>query len=473
MKHPQMIKRLAIIILLLALIISPRIILGLRNEKLAIQAIATEDFKFISNQFDLAVNRLFWREDLWEILALMKSRAGEDEEAINAYQKAKEENALSASGWDLFGFALWCTNRHEEAFAIWQEGLENYPNHFEFYKRLTMYYRETGNTSAEKDAIEHWLAFGQETEDTASFHYRLGLFLMGDSPEKALDELTLAARVDEEFAPVVETLRTSLNLALLESDPAEKMILLGRGLALAEEWQLAAETFHNATQAHPESASAWAWLGEAKQHLAQDPLPDLDKALDLQPDSTLIRSLRGLYWQRQGNLTEALREFQVAAALEPENPNWQSALGEIYARSGDLPPALAAYEQATALAPEVSLYWQLLALFSVQYAVQLEDIGLPAAQKAVDLHPEDATFIDTLGWVYFGMNQDEDAEKQFLHALELDPNLSAAHLHLGMFYLKRGHRDLAHQSLLRARELSSSDFVGEQAARLLDEYFNE
>ena len=199
----------------------------------------------------------------------------------------------------------------------------------------------------------------------------------------------------------------------------------------------------------------------------------LNKAFDLQPDSTLIRSLRGLYWQRQGNLEEASQEFQVAVELEPGNPNWQSMLGEIYARSGDLPLALVAYEKATVLAPEDPLYWHFLALFSVQYAVQLEETGLPAAKKAVALDSKNATFMDTLGWIYFGLERDEDAEEQFLRALQLDSNLGAAHLHLGMFYLKHNHMNLAYQSLLHASELSQSDFVREQAVRLLDEYYQD
>ena len=468
-----MVKKLVIIILLLMLIIFPRVILGTRNEKLAWEAIATDDYIVVSDQFELAANRLFWRNDLWETVGFMKTRAGKAEEAIVAFEKARKESHLSSLGWDVLGLELWHIDRYDDALATWQEGLKKYPNCITFYNRFAMYYREAGNRPAEKDAIENFLAFGQETEDTAYFNYRFGLFLIMDSPEDALAYLTLAAHADEEFAPVVETLRTSLNLALLESDPAEKLILLGRGLALAEEWQFAAEIFTNATQAYPTNASAWAWLGEAKGHIGENPLSDLDKAIDLQPDSLLVCSLRSLYWQRQGNFEKALEDIQVVVDLEPENPHWQSVLGEIYARAGNLPPALAAYQYAVDLEPENPLYWHLLALFSVQYTVQLEDVGLPAAQKALALSPENATFTDTLGWIYLGLNQRDDAEKELLHALELDPNLDMAHLHLGIFYLKHSHRDLAYQSLSHARDFSENLFVIEQATRLIEEYFSE
>ena len=338
---------------------------------------------------------------------------------------------------------------------------------------MALYYREIGDWPAEKDAIEHWFSDRQAQGDFAHLHYRLGLLLMLDSPKEALDELLLAARLDGEFAPVVETLRTSLNLASLESDSAGKQILLGRGLALVGEWRLGAEIFTNATHAHPESASAWAWLGEAKQHIGGNPLPDLDKAISLEPNLILIRSLRSLYWRRQGNFEKALQDIKIVISLEPENAHWQSALGEVYALAGDLPPALAAYEKAISLEPENPLYRYLLSLFSVQYTVQLADVGLPAAQKALELSPENALYTDTLGWVYLELGQDESAESAFLRALELDPELASAYLHLGHFYLKHSHKELAYQALVQARDLSQEAFVKEQALRLLDAYFQE
>ena len=468
-----MAKKIILIILLLFLIISPRIILGLRNEQVARQAMRSDDLAKATKEFELAAYRLFWRGDLWNEVGKANSINGQREEALFAYRKAQEKGVLSAFGWDILGQESWQQGNRENALNLWLDGLAHYPDYSEFYSHLAKAYREKGDYTAERDALENRLKFENDTSETAPLHYRLGVLLMLDSPEEALDELNRAARLDEVFAPVVGTLRASLDLARLESDPAESILLLGRGLALVGEWQLAELMFTRATQAYPANASARAWLGEAKQHLEADALSDLEQALNLNPNSVLVRSLRGLYWQRQGNLEKALQEFQVAVKIEPENPNWHTALGEIYARSGDLQSALSAYQQAVSLAPKNPFYWQLLALFSADYAVQLEDIGLPAAEKAVLLRTEEAEFADTLGWVYFGLGRDEEAEAQFLIALRLNPDLGAAHLHLGMLYLKRNHLGLAYQSLLTARDFSSETWVVEQASRLLDEYFQE
>ena len=469
----QVVKKLVIVAILGIFISSPRIVFGFRNERLAQAAVHRDDYARAAEEFTLAAHRLFFRADLWNDVGKFNLLLGEKEKAVIAYNAAKEKKRLSAFGWYFLGTELWGDGYHEDALALWQEGLASYPTYFEFYSRLAMAYREKGNYSLERDALENRLRFDGNAEDIAYSNYRLGMLLMLDESESALDELRLAANMDDGFAPAVETLRVSLNLALLENDPVESIILLGRGLALVEEWQLAAVVFYNATQAQPESASAWAWLGEAKQHLNQNALPDLDKALDLAPDSVLVRSLRGLYWQRLGNLDNAVNEFLIASALEPENPYWHTALGDAYARSGDSLLALAAYEQATSLSPNDPFYWNLLALFSANYAMNPEEIGLFAAEQAISLRPEEVAFIDTLGWVYFILGKDEKAEEEFMRAIDLNPNFGAAHLHLGMLYLKRNHPSLAYESLLRARNLSDDAIVDEQATRLLDEYFQE
>jgi len=469
-----MLKRIVIIIILLTLIISPRIALGFHNEKIARQAESKGDYERAAENYELAVNRLFWRTDLWEKAGWMRRNNVQIPEVITNFEKAIVRGALSAEGWETLGLAYIMQDETEKALDIWYQGIAKFPTHGDFYTNLASVYHRDGDVSAERDTLELWLTHRKEVHNDAGyFHYRYGLLLFAISPEEALDELLLASRLDDEFAPVVETLRTSLNLASLESDPAEKQILLGRGLALVGELELAAEIFTNATQAYSESASAWAWLGEAKQHIGENPLPDLDKALGLDPNSTLIRSLRSLYWRRQGNFEEALKDIEVVISLEPENAYWQSDLGEVFALAGDLPPALAAYEKAISLEPENPLYWHFLSRFSVEHSVQLADVGLPAAQRALELSSENALYVDTLGWIYLELDQDEDAEAALLHAVELNPDLASAHLHLGRFYLKHSHQELAYPALVHARDLSQEGSVKEQALRLLEAYFQE
>ena len=468
-----MYKKIIILILLLTLIASPRFLFGWQNLSAAQKAEQASEDTRAAEQYQLAAQRLFWKDDLLNNAAQAYLRAGQREEAIRTYQLAQKEGALSALGYDLLGQAAWEQDDLQTAYDLWQEGQARYPNYLAYQIRLAFYYREKGNYTAERDSLSQWLQKKEPEPTDAPYYYRLGILFILDDPTRAQEMLDKAARADEQFASVVETLRATLNLAALAESPAENMITRGRGLGLAEEWQLAASLFYDATQTEPGNASAWAWLGEAYYHLGEDSLPALDKALSLQPKSDVVRSLRGLYFQREGELERALGEFEAAASQDPENEYWQIAIGENYARLGNLPPALAAYEEAVKLAPANAEVWNSLALFSAEYGVQVEEVGLPAAQRAVALSPENAVFADTLGWVNLTLANDEEAEKFFLHALSLDPELAKAHLHLGIFYLESQRRALAYRSLLDARRLGENTPVAAEAARLLQTYFNQ
>jgi tetratricopeptide (TPR) repeat protein len=264
---------------------------------------------------------------------------------------------------------------------------------------------------------------------------------------------------------------TTINLSALQPNEATRLVTLGRGLGLVNEWDLASRAFDEAIRADEGNAEAWAWLGEAKQQKGQDGRAELDRALELNPQSVVVRGLRGLYWKRQGNYQQALSEYFLAVGTEPENPAWRVSIAETYAQMGDLSSALAAYQRATELAPKESIYWRLLAIFCAANKVQVEEVGLPAAQKAVEFAPDDASALVVLGWSYLSSGRLSLAEQTLLEAIGIAPDDASAHLHLGMTYLAQANRDAAHLELTRARDLDPRGETGQFAAQLLDQYF--
>ena len=195
-------------------------------------------------------------------------------------------------------------------------------------------------------------------------------------------------------------------------------------------------------------------------------LVSLERALALDPNSPAVRGLRGLYFQRVGNFRQALTEFQAAAALEPNNPTWLVSIGESYAKLGDLIRALEAYKAAAILAPEDASYWRLLAIFCGQNNVNITDIGVPAAQKAVILTKGDVPSLDVLGWLLILDSQYQEAERMLDRALELDSQNASVHFHLGMLYLQTNERARAYDHLVQARDLGNVD-----AEAFLSQYF--
>jgi tetratricopeptide (TPR) repeat protein len=299
----------------------------------------------------------------------------------------------------------------------------------------------------------------------------LGLLYSVSEPGSALGEFLLASSLDPEYDPAVDTMRTTLNLASLEPDDSRRMIVIGRGLGLLNEWALADEAFKKAVAEDRANAEAWAWLGEAEQQLGRDGIVELDRALSLDPENPIVRSLRGLYWMRLDRADLALEEYLLAAGLEPDNPTWQVSVGEAYSQSGDLLAALSSYLRAVEIAPNDGTYWRLMAEFCVQHGMQVEEYGLPAAQMAVELDGEDPLALTTLGWALMAVGRDNEAQDVLERALSLDPGLARAHLHLGALALQQGDWETARDHLQQARDLDKVGTVGEQAGTLLDQYF--
>jgi Flp pilus assembly protein TadD len=103
--------------------------------------------------------------------------------------------------------------------------------------------------------------------------------------------------------------------------------------------------------------------------------------------------------------------------------------------------------------------------------MQLEDVGLPAAQKAVELSGEDSMALDALGWTLALLERYDEAQDILEHALSLDPGLAQAHLHLGVVAMQMEDWESARDQFQQARDLDKGGPVGEQAQVLLNQYF--
>ena len=451
----------SVLLLILLAIFAPVIISG--YSELA-KARSASSYAEAAGHYQLAVQRIPWRADLHELVGHTYYYAKEYTKADAAYREALNNDALSAGGWVAWGDVNYLNSDPQRAADIWEQAAEKKAPSADLYSRLAQIYQEAGEYSRAADSLQKYVAIHSED---SSAHYRLGLLLTLSDPTIASSELQTASQLDPQFDSAVQTLRTALNLASLNDAPAERLVIIGRGLGLVEEWELARAAFEEAAHLDEKNADAWAWLGEARQQTGQvGAESDLESAMSLNPNSSTVRGLRGLYFQRTNNFRQALEEFQFAAQLEPDNPAWRVSIGEAHSKLGDLILALEAYQSATILAPEDANYWRLLATFCAQNGVNIKDVGVPAAQKVVVLSEDDPTAQDLLGWLLSLDARYDDAEKILAHALEMDSQNASAHLHIALVYLQKEDRDSAYDHLVLARDLGSVE-----AETLLSQYF--
>ncbi len=450
---------------LLAAIFLPIILVGYFSLKQAESQFAAQDYLRAADSFEQAARFLPWRDDLWEKAGIAAFANGDAAEAIDFFKRAP---TLSAEGWMWLGYSYYATGDSVSATNALKESLKlnQLPS---VYNLLVVIYRQQKNWTAERDSLENQLRL-----DAGNTHarYRLGLLLTVLEPEQALTNLMLASSLNPEFDPAVQTLRAALNLSSTQPDASQQMVTLGRALGLVQEWDLSVAAFEKAIALDEKNAEAWAWLGEAKQQSGGGGgRAELDRAVALDHTSVIVRALRGLYWNRQGKYPQMLAEYLLAAEYEPTNPTWQAEIGNAYMKRGDLIAALTAYQNATELAPDESTYWRLLAVFCAENGVHLEDVGLPAAQKAVDLAPDDPSVLDALGWAYLSSGRYANAEQTLLDVIERFPDHLSAHIHLAMTYLAQGNRAAAFDKLTYVQSADPNGANGEMAGWLLKHYF--
>jgi tetratricopeptide (TPR) repeat protein len=429
------------------------------------KASVSSSYAEAAQHYQNAVQRIPWRTDLYELAGHNYYYAKDYGKADAAYQRAYSSRAFSPEGWVAWGDVNYLNDNPERALEIWEQALQQENPSSHLYSRLAEIYESNGDPSKAAQYLQKYVS--SHSED-AFAHYRLGLLLTLSDPLRALSELDNASQLDPQLAPAVKTLEAALNLALGTDVSSTRLVTIGRGLGLVNEWKLARVAFESAVELDEKNAEAWAWLGEANQQtgLSNSGNAELEQALALNASSPTVRGLRGLYFQRTGNFRQALTEFQAAATLEPENPTWLVSVGEAYSKNGDLIRALEAYQRATTLAPEDPNYWRLLAIFCAQNNVNIKDVGVPAARQAVILTNEDADSLDVLGWLLILDTSYDGAERMLNRALALDSQNSSIHLHLGMLYLQMNNRAFAYDHLIHARDLGSND-----AEAILKQYF--
>jgi tetratricopeptide (TPR) repeat protein len=449
-----------ILVILLLAIFAPLIVSGYGELEKATTSISYVE---AAEHYRKAAQRIPWRADLYELSGHAYYHAKDYVRADAAYQEAFQRQSFSPAGWVAWGDVNYLKDDPQRATEIWEQALAQQNPSEHLYSRLAEIYQSRDEISKAAETLQKYVSAHPED---ASAHYRLGLLLTLSDPDRALKELIRTSELDPQLDPAVQTLRTTLNLAALNDSASARSVIIGRGLGLVSDWRQARLAFEEAVRLDEENAEAWAWLGEANQQVGEEGVEQLERAFLLNSNSSTVRGLRGLYYQRTGNFRQALTEFQTAATLEPENAMWYVSLGDAHAKLGDLIRAMEAYQKATTSAPEDPGYWRLLAIFCAQYNVNIKDVGVPAAQKTVVLTGEDATSLDVLGWLLTLDARYEEARRMLVRALEIDPQNSSAHLHLGMLSMQTDDRLLAYDHLIQARDLGNKE-----AEMILNQYF--
>ncbi|MDQ3920446.1 MAG: tetratricopeptide repeat protein, partial [Acidobacteriota bacterium] len=186
------------------------------------------------------------------------------------------------------------------------------------------------------------------------------------------------------------------------------------------------------------SAAARAELGEAllEGGLPGEAINELNVALSLDPSNAGAVVALGRAQLKRGDIRAAGRTLEGAVARGLDPAPVYAALAEVYEAGGYVEHAIPAMRLAIARDPHNELY-------RLRYGMLLNDTKAPAAavirlKEALQEFPNSSRLWLALGIAEQSDSKNEDAQKSFERAVELDAASAPALAYLGSVYAERG-----------------------------------
>ncbi len=213
-------------------------------------------------------------------------------------------------------------------------------------------------------------------------------------------------------------------------------------------------------QGTSDDAAVWVQVGWVK-FLSKDrtgATEAFQKAKDLRPESGFIQNLLGMAQASWKRYAEAETSFVSAAQAQPNSPQIHFNLGEARLALGKYEQAKSAYEQAMGFGLEnKTLAQERIALIGRAMANQWQ-----AAKNSFQPEAQAVEALDTpegmmyLGAVLYAGKRYEESIAVLRKALEKKSNLSDARILLGMIYLDKEFPEQAEKEFLLAVDLDTS-----------------
>ena len=339
--------------------------------------------------------------------------------------------------------------RLADAVRIYQAAIEANPADFETALALAELYRKQGDPERADALLKE--AMNPEgasvpllLAQAASFYARA---------EQDPDAATAAARLLEQA---------------LEQEPrhADALVMLGDLRLRGGAYEEAAGLLYRALQENPrdpllwhQSAAAYLQAGEAAR--AADVA---DEGLLLFPGQLPLLRISAFARMDANRNAGAIARFREALELlseeapqdDAQRSDLLAALGLLYHRVGDQAASDSSYRLAIEADPQNHLAMNNFAYSLAERGTDLQR-ALKLAERAVELDPNSASYFDTLGWIYYRLDEFEQAKVWIGKAVATGEASPAVIEHYGDVLYRLGEKTEARRHWQRALDLRPDD----------------
>jgi tetratricopeptide (TPR) repeat protein len=221
---------------------------------------------------------------------------------------------------------------------------------------------------------------------------------------------------------------------------------------------VAREYFERVTTLAAWNGDAWWYLGSSyfdkgEYQKLVDAMLKAEKNL---PKDYRIPFLLGLGYSRMDQNELAITALRRSLALKPDDMNTLSTLAltldglHRYEESDSL------YERALKLDPQSHLVMNNYGYSLAERGLQLER-ALRMSLQAIDAEPNNDSYLDTVGWVYFKLGRYDEAHKYISKAITAGGASATVYEHMGDIQFKMGEKKKAEQFWKQALEMNTGN----------------
>lgn len=222
-------------------------------------------------------------------------------------------------------------------------------------------------------------------------------------------------------------------------------------------FKLAREALQILTLLDEENPSRWEKLISFDYSMQKQELVIYNaiKASKLFPDQSIFYIFQALILDELNDTKNAIFVLSqgVDNVAHSEKSEMYGTLGDMFYKAGNVAKAFRSYEQSLKFDPNNA---RILNNYSYYLSIAKRNLGkaLEMSTKAVDLEPNNSTYIDTKGWVLFQMGRYEQAREVLRNAIAKSGSTSAViNEHYGDALYMTGNKENAYIYWMKAKAI--------------------
>ena len=337
------------------------------------------------------------------------------------------------------------TERASQAVRLLEDTVTSAPGDASAREELVHAYIANGDLRGARTAAEALKAL---RPDDAQGYYLAGL-IAHDENRPADSEKNLERAL--ELQPASLDILTSLTRFSLER---------GHG-------EVAIARLRHSLERNPDDVQLLDLLGATYLDLKDltDASEVLTRAISLAPNSWVAYRDLAKVRLAANDVSGAIEKYRAALKVAPTQPRVVTELAGLYESQGRIDEAIASYEALYKTDPAGQrLAANNLAMLLVTYKTDKVSLDRARALTVGFATSDNASFLDTVGWVRFKRREYKDAVVVLERAADRSPDSKVIRYHLGMAELRTGEREHARTNLESALS-GAGDFAGSEEAR--------